>query len=452
MESLGEKHDRKAVRLALERLPEKLNETYDEALKRIESQNADDVRLARRILTWISFATRPLKVLEMQHAIAVMNLEPEENCIEEDGLPDIDLLLTVCAGIVIIDKESEIIRLVHYTTQEYFEQKRFGVFPNAQAKIAKACLIYLSLDTFMDGPCSTDEAVEDRRQNNALLDYAAQNWGVHAKGPPEDVLSTDIRCFLNNSTATGCAIQVSAAAERYRLFDWSECYPPSVPEIAYAASFGLREIVGCLLDEQLDINATGGGKKTALYLAARNGHEAVVKLLLEQGAEIDLKDTHGQTALSLAARDGHEGVVKLLLEQGAEIDLKVTHGQTALSQAAREGHEGAVKLLLEHGAEVNLKYTDGETALFWAAEYGYEAVVKLLLKHGAEVDLKNADEETALFTAAEYEHEGVIKLLLEHGAEVDLKNTDGETALFKAAKYGYEAIVKLLLKHGAVRD
>ena len=65
MESLGEKHDRKAVRLALERLPEKLNETYDEALKRIESQNADDVRLARRILTWISFATRPLKVLEM---------------------------------------------------------------------------------------------------------------------------------------------------------------------------------------------------------------------------------------------------------------------------------------------------------------------------------------------------------------------------------------------------
>ena len=324
-----------------------------------------------------------------------MNLEPEENCIEEDGLPDIDLLLNVCAGIVIIDKESEIIRLVHYTTQEYFEQKRFGVFPNAQAEIAKACLIYLSLDTFMDGPCSTDEAVEDRRQNNALLDYAAQNWGVHAKGPPEDVLSTDIRCFLNNSTATGCAIQVSAAAERYRLFDWSECYPPSVPEIAYAASFGLREIVGCLLDEQFYINASGRDEKTALHHAARNGHEAVVKLLLEQGAEIDLKDTHGQTALSQAPREGHEGVVKLLLEHGAEVNLKNIIGETALFWAARRGHEVVVKLLLKHGAEVNLKNADGETALFWAASCEHEAVTKLLLKHGAEVDLKNTDEETA---------------------------------------------------------
>ncbi|KAI9810381.1 MAG: hypothetical protein M1827_006267 [Pycnora praestabilis] len=121
IESLEEKQDRKAVRLALKRLLQKLNETYDKALKWIESQNEDDVRLAERILTWISFATRPLEVKEMQHAIAVMKLEPGDTYIEKDRLPEEDLLLTVCAGIVIIDKESNIIRLVHYTTQEYFE-------------------------------------------------------------------------------------------------------------------------------------------------------------------------------------------------------------------------------------------------------------------------------------------------------------------------------------------
>lgn len=91
----------------------------------------------------------------MQHAIAVMNLEPGENCIEEDALPEKDILLTVCAGIVIIDKESDVIRLVHYTTQEYFEQNRFEKFPNAQSEITEACLNYLTLDAFMTGPAQT---------------------------------------------------------------------------------------------------------------------------------------------------------------------------------------------------------------------------------------------------------------------------------------------------------
>ena len=33
-----------------------------------------------------------------------------------------DVLVSVCAGLVTIDRESNIIRLVHYTTEEFFER------------------------------------------------------------------------------------------------------------------------------------------------------------------------------------------------------------------------------------------------------------------------------------------------------------------------------------------
>jgi hypothetical protein len=46
----------------------------------------------------------------------------------------------VCAGLVAVDKESSIIRLVHYTTQEYFERVRIEWNPGAQEEIAVTCL------------------------------------------------------------------------------------------------------------------------------------------------------------------------------------------------------------------------------------------------------------------------------------------------------------------------
>ncbi|KAK4986180.1 hypothetical protein LTR50_005472 [Elasticomyces elasticus] len=198
IKSLERKHDRKAVRVALAGLPQEVDEIYDDALNRINNQNRDDAELAERILMWVTFATRPLKVKEVQHAIAVMNLEPGETHIDEDGLPEEDVLLTVCAGIVVIGKETSVVQLVHYTTQEYFERVRFDRFPTAQASIAKACLAYLSLDNTKMSPCSDRSAMECLLQENPLMDYAAVNWGSHARGPPERTLLANIMDLLTD--------------------------------------------------------------------------------------------------------------------------------------------------------------------------------------------------------------------------------------------------------------
>lgn len=56
-----------------------------------------------------------------------MELDKAE--IDPEKVYDSEDLLSVCAGLVVVDKESGIIRHVHYTIQEYFERTgdAFGI-------------------------------------------------------------------------------------------------------------------------------------------------------------------------------------------------------------------------------------------------------------------------------------------------------------------------------------
>ncbi|KAH7231109.1 hypothetical protein BKA59DRAFT_409338, partial [Fusarium tricinctum] len=155
-----------------------LSEAYDQTMKRIKGQKTDLKELAMRVLSWITCAKRPLTTLELQHALAVEVGEPE---FDEENLPQIADMVSVCAGLVTVDEESNIIRLVHYTTQEYFERMQTNWFPNAQADITAVCVTYLSYTVFESGFCGTDEEFEERLQLNPLYDYAAHNWGHHAR-------------------------------------------------------------------------------------------------------------------------------------------------------------------------------------------------------------------------------------------------------------------------------
>jgi len=109
MDSLVGKHTPAAVRKALENLPKEVNDTYDEAMERIERQNEDDKELAKQVFSWITYACRPLSVTELQHALAVT---PEKTNMDPDDIIDIEILTSVCAGLVVIDEKRSIIRLV----------------------------------------------------------------------------------------------------------------------------------------------------------------------------------------------------------------------------------------------------------------------------------------------------------------------------------------------------
>ncbi|KAI9763767.1 MAG: hypothetical protein M1840_009092 [Geoglossum simile] len=440
-----------------------LDSAYKQAMERIEGQMGDQTTLAKQVLVWITCAKRALTASELRHALGV---EIGTSIFDEENLPELEDTVSICAGLVTVDEESDIIRLVHYTTQEYFERTWTCWFPNAQTDITNVCITYLSFNVFEMGFCQSDGEFEARLRTNVLYDYAAQNWGHHActasigEGSIEEDLILNFLKSRAKVSATGQAMMASKSYPGY-----SQRVPRQMTGIHIAAYFGLVGMMMGLLKNGCNPDLRDSYGHTPLSWAAKRGHEAVVKLLLERGAELESKDSgdsYSLTPLSWAAVIRHEAVVKLLLERGAELESKDSHGRTPLSWAAEEGHEAVVKLLLERGAElgfkdsyvklllasekvdVDSKDSSGRTPLSWAAESGHEAVVKLLLAtERVDVDSKSYNGQTPLSWVAEM-HDAVAILLLAT-EKVDVDSKYGRTPLSWAAESGHDAVVKLLL-------
>ncbi|KAH0538022.1 hypothetical protein FGG08_005383 [Glutinoglossum americanum] len=340
MGSIANKATPNQIRKAVTNFPKGLDDTYEEAMRRIEMQNDDNRQLAERVLYWISYALRPLTVTELQNALAVVKRETNP---DEGDLTGEDILISVRAGTVTIDQESNIIRLVHYTAEEYFKRIRLQRFRNARRNIAVTCLTYPSFDIYDKGWCSTDEMLGTWLQQNPLLEYAALNWGYHAHGDIEQTIKDLALKFLTDDP------KVLKQLSGMHL-------------VAY---FGLKDIMTGLLEMGKVTNLKDDYYgRTPLSWAVGNGHEAVVRLLAErEGIDVDSEDSNGQTPLLWAARRGREAVVRLLAEhEDIGVDSKDAYGRTPLSWAAGNGHEAVVPLLAEHeGIDVDSKDAYGRT-------------------------------------------------------------------------------------------
>jgi ankyrin repeat protein len=448
-----------------------LDNAYGEAIKRIDGQLEDDRLLARRALCWISYAQRLLTTTELCHALAI---EPDDRVFNVNNVYEVGDIISVCAGLVTMDDESGIIRLVHYTAQEYFERVRHEWNPSAQEGIAVACLAYLSFDVFESGRCLSNESFEQRRADNPFLDYSAHYWAEHVRPVQDSTPVSELAlAFLLSDTLVDAVFQ-AASVSNYR---YGMSFPRRTRGLHLAARCGLPYLSQRLLesgsgDKIVKVDSKDGYGREPLSYAAEGGHEAVVKLLVEAGADVDaqggdygnvLYGSEFGNPLYAASRGGHEAVVKLLVEAGADVDAKgERYDDNALQAASYGGHEAVVKLLVEAGANVeagaDAQGQDYGSALYTASVFGHEAVVKLLVEAGADVDapgghfgnvLYAPEFGNALYAASRGGHEAVVKLLVEAGADVDAKGTRFGNALQAASDHGHEAIVKLLVEAGA---
>ncbi|OCL09887.1 hypothetical protein AOQ84DRAFT_270304, partial [Glonium stellatum] len=296
---------------------------YRQSVSVIDNLRPDLQKLVKKALSWVIHARRPLTTLELQHALAVA---PGMATLNEENIPDIDGLLSVCAGWVIVN-ETNRVHFAHYTAREYFKRTWTSWLPSAQADIAKICITYLSLNTFESGLCSTGTGFQNRLRLCPLYVYAARHWGHHAHADSRGVEEL-IMNFLQSNTKTAAASQAMLAPET--CLSSSQPVLRRVRGVHLLAYFGLRDMLALRgMRQARDVKDTY--RRTALWYAADQGHEAMVEFLLELGTYVNIQDDLGWTALMRAARNGHKEVVQLLLKAGADTDAQDNRdGRTAL--------------------------------------------------------------------------------------------------------------------------
>ena len=436
---------------ALKQMPSGLEHTYDMTMDRIQSQAKPDIELAFRVLQWLTYAKRPVLVEELQQALAVEWNEDEgpPRKLDLDNILDARSLLDVCAGLATIDEESNVIRLVHYTTQEYIVKFRGELSASAHLNISRTCLAFISFDEFGDGFSRSDIQFRGRLDRYPFFSYGARYWGHHLRGQPEEELRELTSFFLNDhSRVSSCGQVLHVSDISYE--GYSQNFPRRLHGLHLAAAFGLGATTSLLLRSASDSDPRDSFDRCVLHYAAKEGQASVTRLLLTKGCHIDVRDKSGNTSLHYAAENGHVEAVKCLAEAGASLDATDTSGHTALHQASKWGHETAVRLLLQKGASIEVESYRGTRPLHFTAETGQSEVARILLEEGAGVDAQDAKGWTPLHFAACRGHSTVLEILLDAEATIDKRTGDHwKTALHWAAELGQDKAVSTLINSGA---
>ncbi|KAG1662417.1 hypothetical protein FOA52_012350 [Chlamydomonas sp. UWO 241] len=256
-----------------------------------------------------------------------------------------------------------------------------------------------------------------------------------------------------------------------------------------AANNNVQEVQSLLIQGGISPDIAGHDARTALHIAASQGHVATVQALLDHGANPMLADHFARTPLLEAAQNGHDLVVNLLREYKASLRGDNFSAGIELCSAVAENDLPYLKRLLDADAEPDSTFTDGRTPLHLAAADGNLEMVATLLEAGATVDLTDRWGRTALDDAQKAGHADVIAHLIPKMAEavtqretrtdlvqldswmaaaalgqmdkigdmlkagVDVDATSraygGRTALMLAAEAGHEALIVRLLEGGA---
>ncbi|EXJ75295.1 uncharacterized protein A1O5_01991 [Cladophialophora psammophila CBS 110553] len=444
----------------LHSLPRSLDETYERMLCSIDESSVED---ARRILTLLCFSFQPLTVPELIEGIAVDLDEPARlNC--RRRLQDADDIRNICPGLIDINDhvDSEkmqmapIVRLAHFSVQEYLESDRitkqkaanFALqSAPAHAEIAQIFLVYLLEPELSSGP------LHETINTFPLALAAAAFWSDHYRNG--GAVTSQLKSLISRLFSQQNSLRTWLWLYRIQNSSWVVATfdidsPSTDLPIICASYFGLDEALYELLalmdsdsDRKILIDSPSAYPGLfPLAVASEEGHEKVVRVLLDAGADVSVG---GNEAIYAASRYGHKNVVQILLNSG----LDRAGVDRAMMGASEYGDGGVVKMLIDAGADVNARDEKVDTALQVASEYGHGEVVKILIHAGADVNVKGSRDTTALQVASNAGRDETVKILLDAGADVNAEGGRYGTALYAASSHPWLGTMKMLLDAGA---
>ncbi|XRB14766.1 hypothetical protein RI054_09g46060 [Pseudoscourfieldia marina] len=104
------------------------------------------------------------------------------------------------------------------------------------------------------------------------------------------------------------------------------------------------DLLFLLKDTRID-GAVAWDNKTALHMAAANGHASIVDVLVERGADVDVPNAEGSTALHWACVNGQAQVARKLVDAGASVAVLNKSSRTPLDEAIAHNRIEVVEAL-----------------------------------------------------------------------------------------------------------
>lgn len=440
----------------LSRLPSGLDNTYHRMWTNINNGSPSEKEWALKTLQWVLHAKRPLSQEEILEATA-LQIDSESSDVMQPA-SSADYLVRVCGNFIALDLQTNFIRFIHYSVQEFLKQK--STLNTAEDLLAQSCFTVLG--------CRKGDEV----QNMHLYKYATRYWERHSEAwnTIDDHRGTLIQNFLLNRERFADwqghrgLYQGFRSAGYFRLTSFfnlpvilehlCQLYQPDPVELSasliIAADGGYITVLRHLLEAGADPNSQGGWCNSPLQIASHRGFDEIVAILLAAGADVNAGGGFYGSALNAAIARNSEALVKQLLNAGADANAEGEEDGPVLRAAVIKGSVKLVEILLAAKADIDSHSQSFTTALYTAARSGHTEIVSLLLKAGADPNLQSGKHSgSALYIASGMGNENVVRTLLAAGADANLKSGKSSFALCNAARNGHAKITKLLLDAGA---
>ena len=425
-----------SVRRTLDELPESLDETYERILRKIKKPNRDH---ARRLLSCLVAAVRPLQVEELAEVLAV-------DYEDEEGIPRLNLnwcwedqeqaLLTSCSSLIAVVESdgSRVVQFSHFSVREYLTSDRLST---SSGDVLRYHIALEPAHTILGQACMgallrLDDRIEPNgvKTGSQLAGYAARHWVTHAQ-------------YENVSSYLRKAMEHLFDPDKPYFSAWRDLYDIDI-YTTHGSTF-------------YQFTVRSKSNAVPLYYAALCGFQDLVEhLILKYPEHVDARGGHYVTPLVAALAGDHFQVARILYDNGAHPNVRGHSGFTPLYSAAWYGNLQMVQVLLGYKADVNARDRDGWTPLYFLSQGSQVSdfnqspanVARVLLEHGADVNACCDKRITPLHLAVRLKKVNLVRVLLEHGASVDAEDKHGKTP-FQAARGSDPDIIKLLSEHGA---
>ncbi|TFK16441.1 ankyrin [Coprinopsis marcescibilis] len=376
---------------------------------------------------------------DLRHALA---FDPVRSKYDPELLVDADSLVSVCCGLITLEPQSKLVRLVHYTAKDFLKPYLRKDYPEPHSLISSSCvarMIYCGLHDMQDGIWSLYSSIPF--YGNPFLGYSHSRWALHshlcASIPP-------------------ATVDLILQCRNFPIFHREDLLLDSGSSAHVAAAYGFPSLLrewfdqshsGSLaLPHNLDVNARTRDGFTPLWLASHFGHIEVVNILLDaEGIDVCCPNNHKVTPLMTASGNGHLKIVQLFL---GVVDIEHVNATnktscSALIYASHSGRMEVVRAILGFQSTRNRCNTTLDNTVR----------VNDGISYGSGININGASNIgwTALIHAARQDHPGVVKELLRvKDISVNPHNSGmGRTLLYWALNKGYMDIAELLRSRGA---